>query len=340
MSTQTTTASTSSKQSWLLALVRLREIGIVFFIVLLVIAVSIRSPYFLSVDNFRDILLNISILTIVALAQAMVIITGGIDLSVSSTIGLVAMMVAFVVARLAGFPPWLAVPLGMLLGVVLGSVNGLLIAGGGLPPIIATLGTFSIYRGLVFFYSGGTWINAFELPAAFKEIAKGTPLGVPNLILFAVVVAILIYYFLNHTRLGRDIYAVGSNKLAAQMAGVRVSRTIFMVYLISGMLAGLAGVLWASRFESAQTNTALGFELQTVAASVVGGVSVLGGSGTVPGVILGAFLLGIINNALTLVRISPFWQLAAQGLLILLAVIVDFVISRQLGRMVAVRRRA
>ena len=336
-----TTATTSSRQSWLLALVRLREIGIVFFIVLLVIAVSIRSPYFLSVDNFRDILLNISILTIVALAQAMVIITGGIDLSVSSTIGLVAMMVAFVVARLAGFPPWLAVPLGMLLGVVLGSVNGLLIAGGGLPPIIATLGTFSIYRGLVFFYSGGTWINAFELPAAFKEIAKGTPLfGVPNLILFAILVALGVYYFLNHTRLGRDIYAVGSNKLAAQMAGVRVSRTIFMVYLISGMLAGLAGVLWASRFESAQTNTALGFELQTVAASVVGGVSVLGGSGTVPGVILGAFLLGIINNALTLVRISPFWQLAAQGLLILLAVIVDFVISRQLQRMVAVRRRA
>ena len=120
----------------------------------------------------------------------------------------------------------------------------------------------------------------------------------------------------------------------------RVNRTIFMVYLISGTLAGLAGVLWASRFESAQTNTALGFELQTVAASVVGGVSVLGGSGTVPGVILGAFLLGIINNALTLVRISPFWQLAAQGLLILLAVIVDFVISRQLQRMVAVRRRA
>jgi rhamnose transport system permease protein len=140
--------------------------------------------------------------------------------------------------------------------------------------------------------------------------------------------------------LGRDIYAVGSNKLAAQMAGVRVNRTIFMVYLISGMLAGLAGVLWASRYESAQTNTALGFELQTVAASVVGGVSVLGGSGTVPGVILGAFLLGIINNALTLVRISPFWQLAAQGLLILLAVIVDFVISRQLQRLVAVRRRA
>jgi rhamnose transport system permease protein len=335
-----TTSDNSTRQGWLLALMRLREAGIVFFILVLVAAVSIRSPYFFSIDNFRDILLNISILSIVALAQAMVIITGGIDLSVSSTIGLVAMMVAFVVARLAGFPPWLALPLGMLLGCVLGSVNGLLIAGGGLPPIIATLGTFSIYRGLVFFYSGGTWINAFELPAAFKEIAKGTPLGVPNLILIAVLVVLLVFYFLNYTRLGRDIYAVGSNKLAAQMAGVRVTRTIFMVYLISGMLSGLAGVLWASRYESAQTNTALGFELQTVAASVVGGVSVLGGSGSVPGVILGAFLLGIITNALTLVRISPFWQLAAQGLLILLAVIVDFVISRQLQRMVAVRRRA
>jgi ribose/xylose/arabinose/galactoside ABC-type transport system permease subunit len=136
-----TSANTNSQQSWLLALMRLREIGIVFFIVLLMVAVSIRSPAFLTVENFRDILLNISILAIVALAQAMVIITGGIDLSVSSTIGLVAMMTAFVVARLAGFPPWLALPLGMALGAVLGSVNGLLIARGGLPPIIATLGT-------------------------------------------------------------------------------------------------------------------------------------------------------------------------------------------------------
>jgi rhamnose transport system permease protein len=262
----------------------------------------------------------------------MVIITRGIDLSVGSMIGLVAMMVSFTIAENPEMSMVLAVLLGMALGSVLGSFNGLVITVGGVPPIIATLGTLSIYRGLVFLYSQGTWINAFEMPASFKALAKGTPLGIPNLVLIAAVVAIVIYYFLNHTRPGRNIYAVGSDPDAAQVAGIRKQRVIFMVYVFSGIACGLAGVLWASRFEAAQTNTALGFELQTVAASVVGGVNIFGGSGTVPGVLLGALLLGIIENALTLVRISPFWQLAAQGLLILLAVIADALIMRRLQR--------
>jgi rhamnose transport system permease protein len=311
--------------------------GIIIFILVLVVLVSLRSPYFLSLDNFRDILLNISILAMVALAQTMVIITRGIDLSVSSMIGLTAMMVSFVVVKNPEMSPVLTVLLGMALGVVLGSFNGLIITWGGVPPIIATLGTLSVFRGAVFLYSSGTWINAFEMPANFKVLAKGAPLGLPNLVIIAIVVAVIVYYFLNYTRSGRDIYAVGSNPTAAQMAGIRVQRTIFMVYAIAGLLSGLSGVLWASRFESAQTNTALGFELQTVAASVVGGVNIMGGSGTVPGVLLGALLLGIINNSLTLIRISPFWQLAAQGLLILLAVVVDSAILRRLQRTVAAR---
>src|SRR5690606_35282 len=140
--------------------------------------------------------------------------------------------------------------------------------------------------------------NAFEMPQSFKQLTKAAPLGLPNLIFFAIVVVILAYYFLNFTRWGRDIYTLGSNPDAARMAGIRTQRVIFMVYLISGLACGLAGVLWASRFEAAQTNTATGFELQTVAASVVGGVNMLGGSGTVPGVLLGALLLGIIENSL------------------------------------------
>lgn len=337
---QTTVPRTAARPSRILALARFREMGIILFILLLSALVTVRNPNFLTLDNFRDILLNISILVIVALAQAMVIITRGIDLSVSSTIGLTAMMIAFIISSLSGFPPLLALPLGMVIGLVLGSFNGLIITFGGVPPIIATLGTLSIYRGAVFLYSGGTWINAFELPQWFKLLAKGTPLGVPNLILVALVVALVVYIFLNYTRAGRDIYTLGSNPDAAQVAGVAVQRTTFMVYAMAGLLAGLAGVLWASRFESAQTNTALGFELQTVAAAVVGGVSILGGSGTVPGIMLGALLLGIINNALTLVRISPFWQLAAQGLLILLAVIVDSQLQRRLQRTTISRRAA
>jgi len=304
-------------------LVQFREAGISVFILILVILVSLRAPAFLSVDNFKDILLNISILTIVALGQTMVIITHGIDLSVGSMIGLVGMMVAFTVKQNPEMPVVLTIVLGMGLGAVLGSFNGLIITYGKVPPIIATLGTLSIYRGLVFFYSQGTWINSFELPAAFKLLSKGSPLGLPNMVLIALLVALIVYYFLNYTRTGRAIYAVGSNPDAAQYSGIRRQRIIFLVYLLSGVLCGLAAVLWISRFESAQTNTGLGFELQSVAASVVGGVSISGGVGTVPGVMLGALLLGIIQNSLTLIRISPFWQLAAQGLLILIAVISD-----------------
>lgn len=321
--------STTSRPSLLWMLARSREAGISIFILILVVAVTLRAPSFLTMDNFRDILLNISILTIVALAQTMVIITHGIDLSVSSMIGLVAMMVAFVVSQYPEMPVLVPVLLGMALGAVLGTFNGLVITFGNVPPIIATLGTLSIYRGLVFYYSQGTWINSFELPRNFKLLSKGAPLGLPNMVIVALFVALIVYYFLNHTRTGRDIFAVGSNPDAALFAGIRKQRIIFLVYVLSGLLTGLAAVLWASRFESAQTNTGLGFELQTVAASVVGGVSISGGVGTVPGVLLGALLLGMIQNALTLIRISPFWQLAAQGFLILVAVISDkWILSR------------
>ena len=329
MTAQNPPVNRSSFSTVLWTLARFREAGITLFILILVVAVTIRNPAFLTADNFQDILLNISILAIVALGQTMVIVTHGIDLSVSSTIGLVAMMVAFVVKQNQDISIVLVVLLGMALGAVLGSFNGLIITHGKVPPIIATLGTLSIYRGLVFYYSQGTWINSFELPKSFKLLSKGTPLGLPNMVIIAIVVAVIVYYFLNYTRTGREIYAVGSNPDAAQFAGIRKDRIIFLVYLLSGLAAGLAAVLWASRFESAQTNTALGFELQTVAASVVGGVSISGGVGTVPGVLLGALLLGIIQNALTIVGISPFWQLAAQGLLILLAVVTDkWILSR------------
>lgn len=329
MTAQTTA---TPRPNVLLFIARFREVGLSIFILILVAAVTLRNPDFLTVRNLNEILLNISILVIVSLAQTMVIITHGIDLSVSSMIGLVAMMVAFVVKQNPAMPMILAVLLGMALGAVLGMINAVIITVGKVPPIIATLGTLSIYRGLVFFYSSGTWINSYELPNSFKLLSKGTPLGLPNLIIYAILTAVIVYYFLNYTRTGRDIYAVGGNPEAAQVAGVRTQRILFLVYLLSGIACGFAAVLWASRYESAQTNTALGVELQTVAASVVGGVSISGGIGTVPGVLLGALLLGIIDNSLTIVRISPFWELAAQGLLILIAIVSDNWILRRVQR--------
>jgi rhamnose transport system permease protein len=325
-------AAVAQRPSLAQAVIRFRELGIAAFILALVALVSLRAPAFLSVDNFRDILLNISILVIVALGQMLVIITRGIDLSVGSVIGLSAMMVASTLVLFPGLPIPAALLLGLAIGACLGGLNGLIITVGNVPPIITTLGTMSVYRGMVFFYSQGSWVNAFEMPEDFRRVAKDAPLGLPNLILFAVAAALLVAFFLRSTRSGRDIYAVGSNPDAARFAGIRSQRVIFTVYVISGLLAGLAGALWASRFEAAQTNTALGFELQTVAAPVIGGVNIFGGSGGVLGVVLGAFLLGIIENALTLVKISPFWQLAAQGLLILLAVVFDSVVLRRLTR--------
>ncbi|MGA2488628.1 MAG: ABC transporter permease [Anaerolineales bacterium] len=314
------------------ALTRSRELGIVIFILILAVIVSLRAPVFFTLGNFRDILVDISILVIVALAQTMVILTHGIDLSVGSSIGLVAMMVTYTIKTNPNIPLVVIVLLGMALGAVLGTFNGLIIAIGKVPPIIATLGTLSIYRGMVFLYSQGYWISPYQLPNAFKMLSKGTPLGIPNIIIYAIIVAFLVYYFLNYTRTGRDIYAVGSNPDAAQYVGIRKQRIIFMVYVLTGIAAGLAGVLWASRFESAETSTALGFELQTVAASIVGGVSISGGVGTVPGALLGALALGVINNSVTLVRISPFWEQAAQGLLILVAVVSDTLIMRGVQR--------
>jgi rhamnose transport system permease protein len=158
------------------------------------------------------------------------------------------------------------------------------------------------------------------------------------MIIFAVVAALIFYYFLNHTRTGRQIYAVGSNPAAAQLAGIRVNRIIFLVFALSGALYGLAGVLWVSRYANAANNTGMGWEFQAIAAAVIGGVSVFGGTGTVPGVLLGSFLLGIINNAVNLVGISPFWKQVMYGVVILLAVIADSLISRRLQRALTLRR--
>ncbi|MEJ2557775.1 MAG: ABC transporter permease [Anaerolineae bacterium] len=303
----------SGRRNLFVLLANVRETSIFLFIIVLIILVSLRSPYFLTVENFRDIFLDIAILSMVAIGQMMVVITRGIDLSVGSGIGFSAMAI------------------GMY-------VSALVVTVGRVPPIIVTLGTLSIYRGLVYVVSQGAWVDAHELPPAFKEFTIRHILGIPALVIFAVIVAVIFYYFLNHTRTGRQIYAVGGNPAAAQLAGIHVNRIIFLVFVLSGVLYGMGGVMWVSRYANAANNTALGWELQSVAAVVIGGVSIFGGTGTLPGVLLGSFLLGIINNAVNLVGISPFWKQVLYGAVILLAVIADSLISRRLQRTLTLRR--
>jgi rhamnose transport system permease protein len=325
-----------------LLLANVRETGIFIFIVVLIIAVTLRAGLsFLNLANFRDIALDIAILIMVAIGQAMVIITRGIDLSIGSGMALSAMTVGLFMTTHWGVPPWAAVLLGIALGCVLGGFNGVLVSVAKVPPIIATLGTLSIYRGLVYLRSGGAWVNADQLSPAFKDFTlRPLFLGIPALVIYALIVAAIFYYFLNYMRTGREIYAVGSNPVAASLAGIRVPRIQFLVFVLSGALYGMGGVMWVSRYANAASNTASGWELQAVAASVVGGVSISGGVGTVPGVILGALFLGIINNAVNLVGISPFWKQGLYGIVILLAVIADMVISRRLQRASTARRVA
>jgi rhamnose transport system permease protein len=315
-----------------------REAGIVVFIVGLIALVSLRSPAFLTAQNFGDVLLDIAVLVIAAIGQLLVVITGGIDLSIGSGLALSGMIVGLTFSGNMGLHPGLALLMGAGVGVALGTFNGLLVALGEVPPIIATLGTMAIYRGMVFVISKGQWVNAHQMSEGFKSLARGSVAGIPNLIFLAMLVFLYFYYYLQHTPGGRAVYAVGSNPTAAVLAGLKVNRIKFNVYVLSGLLYGLAGVLWVSRYASAQSDSAAGFELQTVAAIVIGGASTLGGSGKITGALLGAFLLGIISNALNVTRISPFWKLAIQGVTILLAVIIDTLMAARLQKSSARRR--
>lgn len=310
-----------------------REMGIVVILMLVVLVVSLRNPAFLKPDNLYDIALDTAVLAIVAVGAMMVILTGGIDISVGSGMALSGMFVALVIMNHWGIPPLAALALGTAAGAVLGSINGLLVVKGGIPPIITTLGTMSLFRGLTFVIcytvNQGKWIGADKYSPAFKEFTRTGPLGVPNLILIAIIVYAVFYYFLQHTMTGRQIYAVGSNPRAARLAGINVERITFLPYLFAGMLFGTGGVLWVSRYTSAQTDSAMGFEFVAITAVVLGGVNIAGGSGSILGVLLGAILIGVIGNALNLARISPFWKLAINGFIILLAVIVDKVVSRR-----------
>jgi len=334
----TTHTQQSSKKSIALFFANYRESGIAGVIVLLAMLTTIRAPVFFTLGNFRDIGMDISALIIVAIAQTIVIITAGIDLSVESTLALCAMLVGTTVRDHPGIPPVLAVLLGIAFGALLGMVNGVFVTLGKVPPIIVTLGTLSIYRGFVFVLSKGSWVAPNQVPGWVSKLAWSKVLGIPMIIIFALLTAIVFAYFMKYTRTGRQIYAVGSNLKAAQVSGFRVERTQFIVYVMSGALSGLAGILWLARFSNVQNNTALGFVLQSVAAAVVGGTSIYGGSGTILGTVLGALFIGILANALTLVHISEFWQLAVQGIVILGAVISNALITRRLQKLMALRK--
>lgn len=229
--------------------------------------------------------------------------------------------------------------IGISVGLMCGALLGLLVSKGGVLPIIATLGMMNVYRGLTFTVSEGKWVSAHQMPDSFKAMATGSILGVNTLIFIAIVIYLVFYYVINHTRTGRQIYAVGSNPDSAKISGIHSDRILWLVYTMMGGLAGLSGVLWVSKFASAQPDTATGYELTVIAACVLGGVSIAGGTGKISGIILGSVLIGMLNNALPLLNVSPFWQQAIQGAIILIAVLVNVWVQRGVDRNHLLRRQ-
>jgi rhamnose transport system permease protein len=311
-----------------------RELLLAAAILGLVLLIAVRFPAFAAPANLGNVFNDTAILIMLALGQMAVILTKCIDLSVASNLALTGMIVAMLNAAFPGVPVVALMALAVLIGAGLGSVNGLLVWKLDIPPIVVTLGTLTIYRGIIFLISGGEWINAHEMSPAFKALPRTVLLGLPLLSWIALAVIGLSWLLVSRTALGRAFYAVGGNPNAAVYTGIDVGRTRFAAFVLSGALAGLCGYLWVARYAVAYVDIAGGFELDVIAACVIGGVSIAGGVGSVAGAVMGALFLGVIKNALPVVDVSPFWQLAISGTAIIVAVAFNARAERRKGRVI------
>lgn len=314
-------------------LLKSREMILVGAIVVLLGIVATRFPAFIAPSNLLGVFNDTSPLIILAIGQLVVILTKCIDLSVAATLALTGMVSAMLNVAFPDMPVVLILLIAVGLGTVLGAFNGVLVWKLGIPPIVVTLGTMTIYRGIIFLISDGKWVNSHEMSAAFKSVPR-FEIGLPMLSWFAIVVVAIFYVAMTRTTLGRAFYAVGGNPHAAVYTGINVGRTQFWAFVFSGALAGLTGFLWVSRYAVAYVDIALGFELDVVAACVIGGIAISGGVGSVGGAVLGALFLGVIKNALPVVNISPFWQMAISGSAIIIAIAVNTRASRTKGRII------
>jgi rhamnose transport system permease protein len=317
---------------------QVRELSLVVVLAVVVAFVGIQQPRFLALSNIEQIMQSIAIIAIVAVGETLVILTRNVDLSVGSVVGLSAFACGDLLKEHHDLNLWLVFLFGCLLGAALGTLNGLLVGFAHIPAIVVTLGTLNIYRGIDFAIAQGKQVNAYDVPDSFLKIAAGHILGIPFLIIAAVVIAVIAGYFLRFSRQGRQVYAIGSNPDAAQIVGIRKDRIVFSAFLLSGLLGGFAGVLWASRFALVDSHAASGLELLVIAAVVVGGVNINGGTGSVLGAMLGAIILGTIQSGLEILRFSPFWLQAIYGAAILVAVTLDAAITRRVQGLLVARR--
>ena len=314
------------------AALRTREAQLALAIAALLALVAWRFPAFVAPANLASVLNDTSPLILLAMGQAVVILTRCIDLSVAANLALTGMAAAMVNVAFPDLPVPVIVAGSVAMGAALGALNGLLVWRLAIPSIVVTLGTLTIYRGLIFAISDGRWINAHEMSPAFTGLPRATMLGLPMLTWTALIAVCAFMALVRHAPLGRAFYAVGGNPSAATYAGIDPGRTQFAAFTLSGAVAGLTGYLWVARYQVAYVDIAGGFELEVVAACVIGGISIAGGAGTILGAVLGALFLGIVKNALPVAGISPFWQLAISGAAIVAAVVANGRAQRVTGR--------
>lgn len=293
--------------------------GILGVLILLVLFMGFMAPNFLSLDNAVNVARAVSINAILAGGMTLVILTGGIDLSVGSVVALTG--VSSVLLWTAGAPAIVAVLGGIIVGAATGLINGTLIAYLGLPAFIITLGALTYIRGFSYSLTDAQPLIASDL--GFKGLGNGAIAGIPTPVVLMVLVYVVLWFILERTKFGRHVYAIGGNKEAARLAGIKVKWTLVRVYLIMGACAGLAGIIFAARVESGQPKAGEGYELDAIAAVVLGGTALMGGRGRIIGTLIGALIIGVLSNGLVLMNVPFFYQLVVKGLVIVLAVGID-----------------
>nr|WP_300315324.1 ribose ABC transporter permease [Halomonas sp.] len=297
------------------------DYGIVIAFIVLCVVLSVVSPYFLGVNNLLNVLRQVSINGVLAIGMTFVILTRGIDLSVGSVMAFSAMVAASFAGASADYGLILPILLGLGAGLVLGSINGLMVARFAIPPFVMTLGMLSMARGLTYIYSDGMPISS--LSSHFLWLGQGMVAGIPVPVLLFATVFIIAWFTLRYTAFGRYVYAIGGNPTASRLSGINVRRITFSVYAISGILCGLAGLMIAARTSAALPQAGVAYELDAIAAVVIGGTSLAGGKGRIIGTLFGVLIIGVINNGLDLLGVSSFYQQLVKGAIIVIAVMLD-----------------
>ncbi len=319
---------TAMRRRWT-ALLQVRELNVLTALLVVAALISFSTPYFLTTDNLMGVFRSFSMIAIMSIGMVMVIITGGIDLSVGSVMGLSSLVTAL--GFQSGLPSIVCILGGLVTGLLFGLFNGLLITVVRLPPFIATLGSLSIGRGLMYIITHGVPLTP-DTPDSFSIIGQGYVGPVPVPVVIMLVMTVVFSVVMRQTRFGRHVYATGGNELAARLSGVKTARVKLIVYMLSGLIAGIAGIVSFSRYLSAEPASGFGAELDVIAAAAIGGASLSGGVGSVEGAIIGAALAGIIANGVVLMNINTYAQQAITGAVILIAVSLDVWRTRRGGR--------